>query len=72
MTKEEARKILEIMSTADGGCKYCAGDLLERFLKEFPEHFEVAVEVSDTFETLRKGIEDVKEGRVSKIDISQL
>lgn len=35
MEKEEAKKILEIMSEADGGCHVCAGYLFNSFIKEF-------------------------------------
>ena len=41
MTKEEAKKIIAIMKTADGGCGYCVSELLERFVKEFPEFKEI-------------------------------
>ena len=33
MTEIEVAQIAEIMCTADGGCEYCAGNLLERLDK---------------------------------------
>lgn len=35
MTKEQIEKIVEIMSHADGGCVYCASNLIEELVKEF-------------------------------------
>lgn len=37
MTKEESKRVLEIMAGADGGCVYCAKELFLWFIKEFPE-----------------------------------
>jgi len=37
MTQEEVDKIITILKTADGGCKYCVAELLEKFYKDFPE-----------------------------------
>ena len=37
MTQEEATKVIIILKTADGGCKFCVAELLKRFFKEFPE-----------------------------------
>jgi hypothetical protein len=42
MTKEEAEQVLSIMPYADGGCRYCAGDLMMRFVDFFPEYKELA------------------------------
>lgn len=38
MTTEEAEKVCGIMMTADAGCEYCAGSLLQQFAEAFPEH----------------------------------
>jgi len=45
MNKEEAEKILKIMTTADGGCVYCVRELFVRFADEFPEFKEFAEEI---------------------------
>jgi hypothetical protein len=37
MTQEEAAKVIAILKTADGGCKFCAAELLKKFFKDFPE-----------------------------------
>lgn len=37
MIQDEAAKIIAIIKTADGGCKFCVAELLEKFFKEFPE-----------------------------------
>lgn len=36
ISKEQAREIAKIMLTADGGCSFCASDLLQRFVEKFP------------------------------------
>lgn len=38
MTPEEAIKVLKVLYTADGGCRYCAEALIEKFNLVFPEH----------------------------------
>lgn len=35
MNKKDAERVLEIMTTADGGCSFCARALMDRFVKEF-------------------------------------
>ncbi len=45
MTAEEARKVCEILSEAHGGCSHCAYSLFDMFVKNFPEHAEIALEV---------------------------
>ena len=45
VNKEEARKVLGIMSTADTGCNVCASELMMKFVKSFPEHLKLAEEV---------------------------
>ena len=37
MTQKEADEIIAILKTADGGCKFCVEELLEKFYKAFPE-----------------------------------
>jgi hypothetical protein len=37
MTNEEAKKILSMMTKADGGCYHCAECLMLDFLKTFPD-----------------------------------
>ena len=40
MTAEEIKKIADIMMDADGGCWFCASDLLRKFDSAFPGHAE--------------------------------
>jgi predicted nucleotidyltransferase len=42
MDKETAKKVLEIMLTADGGCEYCVRNLYLQFIKEFPQYSYLA------------------------------
>jgi hypothetical protein len=42
MNKEEAKRVLEIMASADGGCIFCGKDLFDRFVEEFPEFTDIA------------------------------
>jgi hypothetical protein len=37
MTLEEAEKIATIAETADGGCPYCVGSIVEQLGEAFPE-----------------------------------
>ncbi len=41
MTPEEAKAVGQICMNADGGCQYCARDLLEMLVREFPSHADV-------------------------------
>ena len=42
MTLDEAQKLADIISTADGGCSDCVGDLIKRLNDSFPTFvFEV-------------------------------
>ncbi len=41
MDRENAKKIIKILLTDDGGCEYCVSDLLDLFPKEFPEYKEL-------------------------------
>jgi hypothetical protein len=38
MTPKEAKVILDVMATADGGCPYCVSELFDVFSKHFPEY----------------------------------
>lgn len=37
MTNEEAKKVAEVLYTADGGCRNCAGMLVKNMQTTFPE-----------------------------------
>jgi len=39
---EDARKFIQILETADGGCPYCVSNLLKQFIREFPQHKTLA------------------------------
>jgi|Deesub1362B_J571_1020462.scaffolds.fasta_scaffold00997_10 phage pi2 protein 07 len=45
MNKEEAKKILKIMVSADGGCVYYARELFVQFAREFPEFKKLAEDI---------------------------
>ena len=53
MTKEEAKKIIAIMKTADGGCEYCVYDLVSEFVNEF-EEFRSLPEAKDILDNQTK------------------
>lgn len=42
MNREEAKKIIKVLLTCDGGCEYCVSSLLKLFCKEFPEYRSLA------------------------------
>ena len=42
MDKETAKKVLEIMLTADAGCEFCVRKLYLQFIKEFPQYSYLA------------------------------
>jgi hypothetical protein len=42
MTNEEAEKVLNLLTTADGGCYHCANALILDFLKTFPAYKQLA------------------------------
>ena len=42
MNRNEAKKILEIMALADGGCEYCVRELYIKFIENFPEYTSLA------------------------------
>jgi len=37
MNKEDAKKVIKLLLTVDGGCKYCVNDVLKEFQDTFPE-----------------------------------
>ena len=41
MNKKEAKQVLKIISTADGGCPFCVTSLLDCFVLKFPEHKDI-------------------------------
>ena len=45
MNKQEAKIILEIMTTTDGDCPSCAFDLMEKFYINFPRFTKLAKRV---------------------------
>jgi hypothetical protein len=47
MTLEEAKKVVDIMATADGGCSVCVGSLFEMFQSKFPEFVVELIHVGD-------------------------
>lgn len=48
MNREEAEKVIRILLTADGGCEYCAKNLLSLFCKEFPKFRQLAEDIFKT------------------------
>ncbi|MBE8540147.1 hypothetical protein [Geoglobus acetivorans] len=42
MNTGEAKKVLEILARADGGCEFCARELFHIFIHEFPEFSDMA------------------------------
>ncbi|VVB90081.1 Uncharacterised protein [uncultured archaeon] len=45
MNEGEAKRVLGIMALADGGCIYCGSELFNRFIEEFPEFTDMAMEI---------------------------
>lgn len=43
MTTGEARKVVQMIAKADGGCPHCVSSLLEDFMKQFKEFYEFEV-----------------------------
>ena len=43
MTTGEARKVVQIMAKADGGCPHCVSTMIEDFLMQFKEFYEFEV-----------------------------
>ncbi len=57
MNRDEAIKVLQILSKADGGCEFCARELFSYFVEEFPEFSEIAKTIFK--EIFNKDLEDV-------------
>jgi hypothetical protein len=50
MTEEETIKIVKVISEmADHCCKGCAEALVAYFIKEFPEHKQLAIDVNEFY-----------------------
>jgi hypothetical protein len=47
MTNQEAEKVLRILCSADGGCPYCAKQLIEHFCKQFDGFGGLAIKIFD-------------------------
>lgn len=47
MTKEEAKKVIEILSHADNGCSHCIRQLEEMFVREFPQFTKLIIDRED-------------------------
>lgn len=45
MDSGDAVKVIKILCDADGGCMFCAQDLITRFIRDFPEHAILAREL---------------------------
>jgi hypothetical protein len=59
MNKEEAKRVLEIIAHADGGCIYCAKELFNRFIEEFPEFTDIALDIfKKKFDTELEAVDD--------------
>lgn len=41
-SEKDAKKFIQILETADGDCSYCVEDLLELFIKKFPQYKSLA------------------------------
>ena len=37
MSDDEAKMVIAILETADDGCSYCVGELLDKFFAAFPD-----------------------------------
>ncbi|MBU4374110.1 MAG: hypothetical protein L6244_05295 [Candidatus Methanoperedenaceae archaeon] len=62
MKKEEAKRVLEIMALADGGCIYCVKELFNRFIEEFPEFTDIAKEIfKKKFDIELEAVDDEEE-----------
>lgn len=48
MTPEVARSVLLIMAGADSGCPSCVGRLFARFVRKWPAHRGLALEILRT------------------------
>jgi len=43
MNKEEARKVIGILMSADGGCYQCTHELIRFFIEDFPQFRGLAI-----------------------------
>ncbi len=43
MTEQEAIEVIKILVQADGSCESCAGKLINKFIKVFPEYKPLAI-----------------------------
>ncbi len=70
MNREEAKKVLEIMASADGGCVFCAKELFIQFIKEFPEFSDLARKIFR--EKFEEEFEEVDEKQILKHTINRI
>ena len=62
MNKEEAKRVLEIMALADGGCIYCGSELFNQFIKEFPKFTDIAKKTfKNRYNSELEAAKDIKE-----------
>jgi hypothetical protein len=64
MTEDEAKKVIAILLTADGGCQVCVRSLMYAFIVNFGEYKEIALNAhKDKFgnEEMQYLISDLKE-----------
>ena len=47
MTNQEVEKVLQVLCLADGGCPYCAKQLIEIFCKQFDGFSGLAIKIFD-------------------------
>lgn len=52
--EKDAIKFINILETADGGCPYCVTNLLEQFVKIFPQHKKLAEQKIQRYKKLKK------------------
>jgi hypothetical protein len=45
MTEEQAEQLLLLMAKIDGGCRYCAAELMQGFVNLFPDYKVLAIRV---------------------------
>lgn len=42
MNQSEAKEVITILLSADGGCPFCSADLVKKFVAAFPQYKEFA------------------------------
>jgi hypothetical protein len=47
MDEDSARFILNLFWKADGGCSYCAGEMIKPFIERFPQFESLADEITE-------------------------